>query len=239
MADVAWLNTNTSLHAGSASSLSGSQSVTSSGSDIVAVVNVTWDSNTGTTGITVTDITYGGQAMTAAYSPVEYNSDGSRIFTCQQFWLANPPTGSNTLSITFSSSDLDVYAVLTAYNNVNQTTPVRPGTATSNTGLTGDPSLTVTSNVHDLTTTVVSARGLGSGTTNQTSDAKNTSGSFDFASDHATTAAASVSHSWSGTSGLAWCIAGFSLQTDSGGFQAAWALTANQGVGFTQPAEFP
>ena len=50
------------------------------------------------------------------------------------------------------------------------------------------------------------------------------------------TARATMTSGDSGTNAM--YVAVFKLAA-AGGFQAAWATTANQGVGFTQPAEFP
>jgi hypothetical protein len=188
--------------------MSVSKTVTASGHpNLAAFACVGYDTN----GTTVTAITYGGQAMTSAGAAAFYS--GWHQYA-QMFYLVNPPTGSNTLAITVSAGG-GINANLVSFYGVNQTTPVRSGTYNTYTGSGANPSFTITSNTSpgDLTMSCITYGGAAGVTTNQTSDGVENSGegSHNEASDHATTPASSVTHTWTMVAEGA-AMAGFSIQ---------------------------
>lgn len=205
---VTFNNTNT-IHQVSTSTYSAPASVTAGGSNVVAFAVVAYDGTLG--GISVT-ASYGGNAMTSCGAP-SVSSTGSHT-NVAAFYLASPPTGSNTLAITGSGTGFfEIYVNLIAFAGVNQTTPVRPGTyqtldivgATSGT-------LTITSDPNDMTLSAAESGNSGStNTTNQTSDGINNNGGNGAGSDHCTTPASSVVHTWtfSSTQNV---MLGFSIQ---------------------------
>lgn len=198
-------------------SVSAAFSVTNSGANRCAFAVVAWDK---AASLSVTSITYGGQTMTSCGIAGLSTTGGSHFCYCQIFYLVNPPTGSNTLAITVAGGTVtDVYYNLVAFTGVNQATPVRAGTYQSSTAAAGvvADGLTITSNVNDLTITVVNGEGLGVVTSNQTSDTTNTVGSYGSGSDHATTAATSVTHTYTGLTAADGSIVGFSIDGDPSG----------------------
>lgn len=196
---VAFVNVNTSINQAGGSF---SQSMTvNSGLNLVAFARVVWDD---TPGLSVSAITYGGQAMTAAGAAV-YNSD-SNIYA-QAFMLANPPIGSNTLAITVTGAN-EIFADLIVFSGVNQATPVAPGSYTTSTGFSSTTmSVTIPSAVGNQTFSVGSIGNefYNTAMTNQTLDSNNETGSFEQQTDHETdpAGASSVTHTWtwSGDSG--------------------------------------
>jgi len=208
---VAFNNTNTAtLTAGA--SVSTAMSVTAGGSNIVAFACVAWDGNTTAT---VTAITYGGDAMTSCGAKATNgNSSG---FCTQIFYRIAPKTGSNTLAITLSAAS-EVYANLVSFTGVDQTTPVRPSTYqnTISQNNVNPFTMTISSNTSDLTMSIISDD-TGGTSTNQTLDGSNTSGLIEMLHDHATTAASSITDTWSfaGAANIAMC--GFSIQAASAG----------------------
>lgn len=185
---------------------SASFSVTLAGSNRCAFAIVVWDN---TSGKSITAITYGGINMTAC-GPAAENATGEEYV--QIFYLVNPPTGSNTLAVTATAATRELYVNLVSFTGVS-TTPVRPGTYQATTASAKTISQTISSNTNDLT---LSARNGGAGnnaTTNQTSDSTNGSGSYSGGSDHATTAASSVVHTWTTSSASTnYAMVGFSIQ---------------------------
>lgn len=125
------------------------------------------------------------------------------------FYIANPTTGSNSLAFTMTGAS-EFYVAMDCYSGVDQTTPVRSGTYQSTTNASSaNPTLIITSNVNDLTTTSISD-GTGLSGTNQTQNYVNAGGSLEIYGDRATTAAASVPHTWTMASG-AYDMLGFSI----------------------------
>jgi hypothetical protein len=204
---AALLNTNTMV-AGSGSSASSAMTVNTGGTNVVAFACVAWDA---VAGQSVTAITYGGQTMTSAGSS-STNSTGNPF--AQAFYLVNPPTGSNTLAITMSGSAGDIYHNLIVFQHVSQSTPIRAGTYQNpaNPAFSGGSyTMTVTSSTSDRSFTCLNGGPSGASTTNQTRDSVSTSGGYAAASDHATTAASSVAHTWTGSGTSALAIVGFSI----------------------------
>lgn len=103
---------------------------------------------------TVTSLTYAGQALTKIGSVTPGTAPTSEIW-----YLLNPPTGANTVSVTFSGT-VDAVAGSTSWKGVNQTTPL--GTYTSASGNSISPSVTVSSATGEI---VVDALATGPVTT--------------------------------------------------------------------------
>jgi hypothetical protein len=101
---------------------------------------------------TVSSVTYGGQALTQVGSANQLNY--ARLYI---YRLLNPPTGTNTLAVSWSSN-LDQGAVVGAvtYANVNQSTPT--GAFAGSTGNSGTPSVTVAGAAERLMFGVVGGR---------------------------------------------------------------------------------
>lgn len=215
---VAFNNTNTMAHV-SAASFSGSMNVTAGGSNIVAFAAIGFDFLASES---ITGVTYGGSSMTSCGAASTNATSNSHT---QGFYLINPPTGSNTLAVTGNANVAELYVNLISFTGVDQTTPVRPGTYATSSGNSTSPSLVISSNANDLTLSIVNAGPVSLSSTNQTSDGISTAGNNAAGSDHATTAAASVTHTWTQVSGQ-WAIAGFSIQAVSiGGFTAKFKST--------------
>lgn len=208
---VAFLNKGTMGYSATGS-VSAAFSVTNSGANRCAFAVFAWDK---VTSLSATSVSYGGQTMTSCGIAGLSTTAGSHFCYCQIFYLVNPPTGSNTLAATVTGA-ADIYYNLVAFTGVNQTTPVRAGTYQSSTAAAGvvADGLTITSNLNDLTITVINGEGSGIVGTNQTSDGNNTTGSYAGASDHATTAATSVTHTWTGLTAADGSICGFSIDGD-------------------------
>ena len=222
-AAVAFNNTNTMTQT-TGTSASSSFSVTNAGSNRAAFVCVLFDVSPSAA---ITSVTYGGNTMTSAGSPAFNNSSDD---FAQIFYLVNPPTGSNTLTVTGNANVSELYVNLISYTGVDQTTPVRPSTYNTATGNSGSSSLTVTSNSSDLTMSCNTGAGQGAGTTNQTSDGTNNNGNHGGGSDHATTPASSVTHTWTFGGSTPWTIAGLSIQA-AGAAPACSQQIALLGVG--------
>lgn len=204
---VTFNNTNTASFTTSANSLSAARSVTSGGTNTTAFAVIGWNG----AGATISTVTYNGVSMTSCGAIA---SGAGGVSNVQIFFLSAPATGSNTLAVTGSGTMAVLEMNLVSFNGVNQTTPVRPSTYTSVAGATSPLSLVITSNTSDLTISVAQTGFFNISATNQTSDGFANSGSAGWGSDHATTAASSVTHSW--TSGAAaLVIAGFSIQAAS------------------------
>ena len=231
-ATVTFNNTNTAVAAFGKSSLSAPMSVTAGGSNTVAFATVWVDQGSGASGTTFNvTATYGGQAMTSA-GATSYDYNYAPI-SAQVFYLVNPPTGTNTLVVNATASSgtiQEVVANLSSFNGVNQTTPVRPGTYQtlhSANGVTvGSFTATISSNPSDLTLSAVEATyNFTSPASNQTVDGTNAA-YYKVGSDHATTAASSISDTWSFTNPYAfYAYVGFSIQAASGGGTPTPTLT--------------
>jgi hypothetical protein len=212
---VALLNAGTPVQ-GTTSPTSDAFTVTASGTNRCAFAAIAYDI---AAGMSVTGVTYGGQAMTScgAASSNPTSHDYAAVW-----YLVNPPTGSNSLAITVAGTITDIYRNLVAFTGVNQTTPVRAGTYFNHTTAqvydgSAHYSLVVTSNTNDLTLTVLNGGGGGITATTQTSDGISTAGLESFGSDHATTAASSVTHQWTGSAAGNLAIVGFSINGDPAG----------------------
>lgn len=207
-AQVSFNNANTITNT-QGTSFSFAASVTAGGSNLCAIAIVAFDHQASGS---VSAPTYGGNTMTSAGAAVFNSTSDAGV---QLFWLVNPPTGSNTLAGSGTNIS-ETYVNLVSFKGCDQTNPVRASTYTTAIGLSTNPQLVITSNSSDLTITGVDSGAPAISGTNQTSDGINNAGSYAAASDHATTGAASVTHTWTQGSGN-WAIAGFSIKAAAGG----------------------
>jgi hypothetical protein len=216
---VAFVNTNTPIHGNFLGPPSGSMTVNSGGSNVVAFATVEFGGTFTDVG-TLASATLGGVSMTSVGSPA--NNTGGTGENAQIFYLINPTSGTLTISVA-SGQPWQAVANLVVFQGVDQRTPVRPGTYTTNTGTSANPTLTVTSNISDVTITSVATnnRNTTVNSTNQTSDGiDNALTACRGGSDHCTTPAASVTHTWTiggaNAGSVEWAIAGLSIQESFG-----------------------
>jgi hypothetical protein len=211
-AAVAFVNANTPLKSTSGTTLSGVQSV-NSGTDLVAIVVVGFRGQYGNP-TTISSVKLNNTAMAAVDGQLTISSG----FNLQAFYLAAPPTGTPTLSITFSQAVWEAAAAVVVYSGVSQSMPIRSGSSTrfsgsSDTAATG--SVTIPSAEGDRTVSGSTSLG-GSVSTNQTLRWIALPGNaFDAADDAAGTT--SVTHTWNVTfQGSPIGIQGFSIQSAAG-----------------------
>jgi hypothetical protein len=135
---------------GNASQSSLSWSHTTSGTNRVLVVGVSWAGSQ-----TVSSVTYAGTTMTSIGSV----SNGSNA-RAQLFYLlesALPTSGtSNTVQVTMSAAATEIVGGAVTFRGANQTTPV--GSFASATGSSSTPSVTVTSNTGETVIDTVEVR---------------------------------------------------------------------------------
>src|SRR5207249_4996390 len=124
---------------------------TTSGTNRVLVVGVSWANITTRT---VTSVTYGVQTMTSAGSAVNAGNAGAEIF-----YLVAPAVGSNTVTVTLSGSANSLVGGAVTLTGVNQTTPL--GTFASATGTSATPSVNATSNTGETVIDTVSLTSSG------------------------------------------------------------------------------
>ncbi len=157
---------------------------------------------------TVSAATYNGQAMTQVGTV--NNGTNGRVYI---YRLVNPPTGNNTLAVTWNSA-LNRGAVIGAitYSGVNQTNPT--GTFASNTGNNTTPGVTVSSGAGQVAFGVVGGRTTSDYTATTTGATQLwTSRPFSGQTSgcgQSVPGASSVALSWSGSSNQ-WAAAGVSL----------------------------
>lgn len=100
-------------------------------------------------GDTATGVTYGGVSMTQVIAGVSYGPTNPNTEYAYIYGLVAPATGSQTVTITRSSSTNGIFASATSLTGVNQTTPINAtgskvgDTATSNADNTVDVVSTV------------------------------------------------------------------------------------------------
>lgn len=213
---VAFVNTNNVIHVASNSV---SQAFTiNTGTNLAAFAVIMFD-NTASGAISGTP-TLGGSNMTAAGSVANNSTSNANAVI---YYLTNPTTGAAvTLAVSGNANVNEFYVNVIVFSGVDQVTPVRSGTyQTTNTN-----SLTISSNVSDLTISAIDGGSSGVGSTNQTSDGVNNAGTYGAGSDHATTAASSVTHTWTGTTNPA--MAGFSIQAAGTGITTGEMAAARQ-----------
>lgn len=193
--------------AGSVSSLTFTLGTTIvSGSNLAARVDVIWHDASAT----ISGVTWGGVAMSAACSLVRNGSETAQIWV-----LAAPATGTPSIVVTFSATVTgNIHADGLTYTGVNQSTVVRSATCNSATGSTTTSTLTVTSQAGDMTGTVLSQpRTINS--TNQTQRTLDNTGTDGMGTDDAA-GSGTVTHTWTSGGVGTWALEGFSIQAASG-----------------------
>lgn len=108
---------------------------TCSGSDRLLVVGINHFQNTST----ISGVTYNGVSMTqlATFSPQDRG--GSRF---SFFYLVGPATGTNTVSVSFSSAPSQFGAVGASYTGIDQTPTIQDSDGTNYTAASGSLSFT-------------------------------------------------------------------------------------------------
>lgn len=213
------------MQANTTTSFSGSFNVNTGGTNVVAFAVLTAD-----TFVDFSTPTINGTPMTRCGASAE-NTNSSYIFA-SVWYLANPPTGSVTLAVTNTGATAGLYANLVVFQGVLTSQPVRPGTyitsaATDKTTAGGTYSITISSNSNDLTLTCCDINGSSAPTTNQTLDGNSGAQVTTGASDHATTAATSVTHIWTDDASSDIALVGFSIQAAPVVASSGWNWTLN------------
>jgi hypothetical protein len=224
---VAWLNTNTDAYAAGASSFSTAMSVTASGSNRCAVVHIQLQGAGGGSGQDISgNVTYAGTNMTsagAALVDTQFNGATVHLYT-----LVNPATGSNTLAGTASVA-CNITVDLIAYTGVNQTTPVRASSyTTQDNGATSQTTCTITvpSQTGDMTNSCAGSASTSQAlnSTNHTQRNIDNSIASSYGTDDAV-ASGNVTHTWTWAGAEAGKLcAGFSIAAAAaaGGISTAW-----------------
>lgn len=105
------------------------------GPNLLAVVTLAWgNNNNGNDAISVSTITLGGSSILSdsvqASGAVSSNQGSGYYGWVQNFAVPNPTTGSSvTLAYTVSATAYRLCANIVTFTNVNQTTPIRPGSS--------------------------------------------------------------------------------------------------------------
>src|SRR5437870_1100407 len=168
---------------------------TTSGTNRVLVVGVSWANITTRT---VTSVTYAGQTMTSAGAAVNAGNAGAEIF-----YLVAPATGSNTVAVTLSGSANSLVGGAVTLTGVNQTTPL--GIFASATGSSITPSVTVTSNTGETVVDTVSLTSSGAMTVSGGQTQQWQAGTSGRGAGSTKPGASSVTMSWN-SANLAWAI---------------------------------
>ena len=201
----------------SGTSVSVSFTVTAGHSNLALIVPVAFDGS----GCTATSLTakYNSVSMTANPSSADAATGGGTASFTQVFSLANPATGSNTLTITLPAS-CEVYYDAISFYNVNQSTPLH-----NHASATGsNPSPAITSGTSELVVAIgdkgdaSAAISFNSCTPSAATctSANNGGGNFSAVDAYSTVGESSVTVAFasSGTNSVA---TGFSIQPPSGG----------------------
>lgn len=189
-----------------------SYSHTCSGSDRLLIVGVAWRGTQ-----TVSSVTYNGVAMTQ----VAAHAAGGNNTRVKQYYLINPASGANTVSVTMSGATNLVVGSI-SFNGAHQTTPL--GTQATATGTSGNPSVSVSSAsdeivVDSLSYDRASSLTVGAGQTQRYNRDDNGGGDL-WGAGSTEAGAASVTMSWTAGASEGWAIAGVSVKP-SGGAAAA------------------
>jgi hypothetical protein len=213
--------------AASASISSGSSlswSHTASGTNRLVIVGVSWVfNNTGFPPPAITSITYGGTAMILIGSRIQDDHEVA------QYQLINPPTGAQTVSVTFASAISGAVGGSISFTGVNQTTPT--GTFAAANGKSSTPSVTVASAAGEI---VIDTIEFDSGATTLTVGAGQTQRwsrhPYNWGAGSTEAGAASVTMSWTPNASDNWAIGAVSVKP------AAGSPSLNLGTQFTLEA---
>jgi hypothetical protein len=216
---------------------------TVSGTDRLLIVGISLES--GDNSKRVSNVTYKGQNLTRIGEAVNSANDPR----ADVWMLVNPPTGSNTVTVTFYQKvKFNIGAI--SFTGVNQSNPV--SSVITGKGLTGSPSVTVSSSTGDLVMDVVASLknpsyfhdGWG-----QTQRWKvNIAGSGKTGAASTQPGANSVIMSWSGNE--KWAAVGFNIKSStlpifrsksSGDWNSAstWEVSTNNGVSWISATSVP
>ena len=197
--------------------------IPASGGNLLAVIPVSWGNNAnGNNNITITAISLGGTSILANTPGPAINSNTSGYYGwIQDFYLANPPTGaSETLSITFSATNYRSCANAVTFLNVNQTTPIMPGsyqTAINNTGIYGGLISTLGPSQNRniiFSSQTNSTDSLSSGQTSAGNSSSNATGYGYWQNAYSTNSSPQLRFTWGGGSHTDYiCMLAFSIQS--------------------------
>ena len=187
------LTSATSKKTGSGSTLSWSH--TSSGSDRLVLVGVSWQDSADEE--SVTSVTYDGSAMTlVASTPL-----------CAIYSLVNPPTGSKTILVTWSGSNVKgAVAAAISFTGVHQTSPIGSTVTAAGNSTAASvnviPSVTFSLIGIDFGSSTAVSLTAGSGATQRWNDSAGTSGSFTLTQG----AASTVASAGGGARAMSWTL---------------------------------
>ena len=197
---------------------------TCSGSNRVLFVKVSYYDSADSVSV----VTYNGVAMTAMSGSLVSNGQYSVVW----YYLINPATGSNTVSVSVTGSVFDFGGSAVSVTGADQTTAF--GGVTTATGTSTTPSVNVSSASDELVIDGLSivhsgTLSVGAGQTQRTNEICG-SGFIK----HATSTeggGATITMSWSNSSSQAWAISAFAAKPVSATFNVAWAAIANVVLG--------
>lgn len=205
---VAGISTTTSstTTAGNVSSWSWNHTINNSGE--VLIVGVSYDSTTRF----VSFITFAGQNLSYINK-----ASGSRA-GAEMWYLKNPPTGTNTISVTFSSSIGELAAGAVSYTGVDLTSPL--GISQTATGNSTTPTVNVTSASGELVVDVVGIDATNSSTfspgAGQTTQFLANAPSRQKGASSAEPGGSSVTMSWTSSTSNGWGIVAVPLKPAGG-----------------------
>lgn len=231
---VAYVNTNSVTRIANGN-VSASQTVTATGSNLLAVGMLAFNT---VSGLSVTSgPTIAAAAMTSCGS-LDHNTVEDVYVQC--FYRVAPTTGSQTYAATVSGGTVsDTYFHVVVFNGVDPTTPISGYQAPANptTNGSGNYAISITTANGNYTMTAVNGGGSGTTNTTQTSNGSNTTGGKSAASDRAASSTSSTTHTWSGggaSQTLAFC--GFAIaQVSAGGGSGLRRNSSLSGLGATGP----
>lgn len=201
------VDTATSATANSGTSLSWTHTGAASPSNYLAVVGC-YVAPTGAGDIT--SVTYGGQAMTLIAAQTAGGGTAERV---SLYGIINPPVGSQTVQINFAGTVGLVSAGAITFTGADQATGWH--NSNTNSGTAATIALTITSATGEITTTAAGAdNNTNAPTTTQT--ARWTRTTFIEAGGDTAPGAATVTHTWTITSGNN-AIVGASIMAAAGG----------------------
>jgi hypothetical protein len=177
-----------------------SLAATGSSANTTVIMTVMWWSNNNT--VTIGTPTYGGSNMTLSTKTL-VNGSGSPAsdYYCSIYYLVNPPTGTQTGSVSFSSGSYGEMG-LTDFTGTNTASPVDNTAATAWSSGTSGTSMTTNITTNYADSALVDCFGIGGNATSilnsQTTEWTNSSRPSG-SSRKTTTTAGSYSMSWSWT----------------------------------------
>ena len=183
---------------------------TTSGSNRLLVLFADIWQDVGGTG-TITSATYNGTSLTKATS-TRGGGMASEIW-----YLANPTTGSNTLSVTITGATDSIKLAAASFTGANQSSPLDATSIASGWG--GNPTASITTvTANDLVTATLSRFGTTDATTNRTSLYNSTASStLGAASYQIATTPTSYSDTYTGSASADWSMSMAAFKPATGG----------------------